>query len=1021
MILKNEYQIKIWVIIHLKTKKIIKKKEEKDIIKYKIATTICDICKEKNDEENSIKNGKIEEIKFDFEIKHEKNEEIKYDLNKEIEEKIKQNEIILNHETEIESEHFIDEESELKDSNADEEQDVIGGENEFFKNIKEVNKFIKIFEKLKLTEYINTPRICSIGNQSNGKTSILTNIIGLDILPKGDGVVTRRPLELRLNHIKSGKPYIFFENDINNKITDFSFIKDKIDKLTNSSCGNNKNIKDDPLIINIYSQTCPNLTIIDLPGITRVPVGSQPKNIEEITKEMTLRYINDPYTIILCAIDVNQDISTSDGLYLAKQIDYLGERTLGVLTKVDLMDEGTNCEEILLNKLVPLQLGYIAVKNRSKLDLLNNLSIKEGLEKEKLFFERNEIYNKMDKKLLGTSSLIEKLVEVYTDIFYKNIGDIIDSINQHIRRLNDELKLIGKPIPQTLFEKNIVIQNLIKNYCDTFFNILNNKIDNNEKNYDLISNDERNKIKNLYDNFLIKYLLENNSNIEMESNLNETISFVGLLAPKFKRIENETIFLFKVIVEHLFKLSDRVVHKVFKRFPKTENKISEIIDIIFKDLIKNAKDMIEKVLKYELTYEFTNDNLFLEKYDKEKIVHTNDYALLQNALNDYFKIIIRNIRNAIPKIIQYKLIIYLQNNLFNILIDSLSKNQSIINEFEESINYTKLRISLSRSKTELEKLFKKIRNSNAVSKALLKYNKNERKSQLLVLQKEKRDKLFKKSLEKLKKIRNVKNKAFRVDDIKETLESMCIISSIIKENIIEEKKNNPEKFIPIEEAMEIEDKKNSLFCLGLLAKNLEDQGIMTVIEKEEVKTEEEKELSVATLDFIANGMINKTKFDLHFDFGEERNEQLLLNDYEQNKFKELIKEKISKRFGISKDTLILTDPQRGSFQISFFQNDDFNKLSLNDLKKMGKELYGLKEIQENLIINACKLTKNMLDAKGNRSTGWGIGEKRGGYDYRPPMGWIGYGLNVRGKYDNGNDDWLAYMEIKMNGQLHIIQ
>jgi hypothetical protein len=177
---------------------------------------------------------------------------------------------------------------------------------------------------------------------------------------------------------------------------------------------------------------------------------------------------------------------------------------------------------------------------------------------------------------------------------------------------------------------------------------------------------------------------------------------------------------------------------------------------------------------------------------------------------------------------------------------------------------------------------------------------------------------------------------------------------------LKKKKNNPEKFIPIEEAIEIKDKENSLFCLGLLAQNLEDQGIMTVIEKEEVKTEEEKELSIATLDYIANGMINKTKFDLHFDFGEERNEQLLLNEYEQNKFKELLKEKISKKFGISKDNLILTDPQRGSFQISFFQNDDFNKLSLDDLKEMGKELYGLKEIQENLIINACKLTKKFV-------------------------------------------------------------
>ena len=68
--------------------------------------------------------------------------------------------------------------------------------------IKEAYKFIKLLEQLELTEYINTPRICSIGNQSNGKTSILTNIIGLDILPKGEGIITRRPLELRLNHYK---------------------------------------------------------------------------------------------------------------------------------------------------------------------------------------------------------------------------------------------------------------------------------------------------------------------------------------------------------------------------------------------------------------------------------------------------------------------------------------------------------------------------------------------------------------------------------------------------------------------------------------------------------------------------------------------------------------------------------------------------------------------------------------------------------------------------------------------------
>ena len=223
--------------------------------------------------------------------------------------------------------------------------------------------------------------------------------------------------------------------------------------MTKSVCGENKNITANPLTINIFSQTCPNLTIIDLPGIVKVPVGDQPKNIEEITKEITLNYIKDPYTIILCALDANQDITTSDGLYLAKQVDYLGERTLGVLTKVDLMDEGTNCKEILENKFVPLKLGYIATKNRSKLDLINNISIKEGLLKEKIFFEENDVYNQMDKRLFGTQSLIEKLVEVYTNMFYKNIGDIIGSINQHIKRINNELIILGKPLPENISEK----------------------------------------------------------------------------------------------------------------------------------------------------------------------------------------------------------------------------------------------------------------------------------------------------------------------------------------------------------------------------------------------------------------------------------------------------------------------------------------------------------------------------------------------------------------------------------------
>ena len=84
----------------------------------------------------------------------------------------------------------------------------------------------------------------------------------------------------------------------------------------------------------------------------------------------------------------------------------------------------------------------------------------------------------------------------------------------------------------------------------------------------------------------------------------------------------------------------------------------------------------------------------------------------------------------------------------------------------------------------------------------------------------------------------------------------------------------------------------------------------------------------------------------------------------------------------------------------------------NDLLKKFKydpELGKLKDLHTDLILNGCRLTNYMFDSRGNnKEGGWGINETRGGEPYNPPEGWIRYGLNVVGKYDNGNDDWLAF-------------
>lgn len=118
----------------------------------------------------------------------------------------------------------------------------------------------------------------------------------------------------------------------------------------------------------VYSNDVIDLTIIDLPGITRIPLqdSEQGGDIEKITKEMAYSYIRDERTIILCVIPGNQDISNSDGLQLAREVDREGNRTIGVITKIDIMDQGTDARRMIMGIDIPLKLGYVGVKGRSQ-------------------------------------------------------------------------------------------------------------------------------------------------------------------------------------------------------------------------------------------------------------------------------------------------------------------------------------------------------------------------------------------------------------------------------------------------------------------------------------------------------------------------------------------------------------------------------------------------------------------------------------------------------------------------------
>ena len=276
---------------------------------------------------------------------------------------------------------------------------------------------------------------------------------------------------------------------------------------------------------------------------------------------------------------------------------------------------------------------------------------------------------------------------------------------------------------------------------------------------------------------------------------------------------------------------------------------------------------------------------------------------------------------------------------------------------------------------------------------------------------ENKEEKYVKTAEKKDIIKRIIYSEERTKNIKYMLEDMCALGNKIKNEIIKEKQNNPNNFVSIEEAIHI----NELFCLGLLAKNLENCGIITAIEKNPKQNEETIFQENIVLQFILNGLAEKKKYDFHFDFGEERNNELLNNKEEQEKFNTKLKKKLSLGYNIPEEEIIITNPQKGSYQVDvIFMTEEFNtNIDVDELKKKFKddnefkEISYLNQIHKSLIMEGCKLSANMLDPRGNKKNGWSTGQKRGGFDYYPPLkGWKGFGIRVIDKYDNGNNDWI---------------
>ena len=289
------------------------------------------------------------------------------------------------------------------------------------------------------------PSIVVIGSQSSGKSSVLEAVVGHEFLPKGSNMITRRPIELTLiNTPDAQAEYGEFPALGLGKITDFSSIQRTLTEL-NLAVPATDCVSDDPIQLSIYSPNVPDLSLIDLPGYIQVSGLDQPPELKQKISDLCDKYIQPPNVILaISAADV--DLANSTALRASRRVDPRGERTIGVVTKMDLVDAARGAS-ILSDRKYPLRLGYVGVVSRvpatSGLFSRGSGNITTAITKnENAYFSAHPLEFGPESDLaVGTTTLRKKLMHVLEQTMAASLQGTNDAIHQELEEATYEFKV----------------------------------------------------------------------------------------------------------------------------------------------------------------------------------------------------------------------------------------------------------------------------------------------------------------------------------------------------------------------------------------------------------------------------------------------------------------------------------------------------------------------------------------------------------------------------------------------------
>jgi dynamin 1-like protein len=486
-----------------------------------------------------------------------------------------------------------------------------------------INKLQDVFNTVG-ADAIQLPQIAIVGSQSAGKSSVIESLVGRSILPRGIGIVTRRPLILQLIytpkddrvHRSAEKGTIDLEEwaeflHTKDKVfTDWNEVRREIEAETDRMAGSNKGICPEPISLKFYSVSVLSLTMVDLPGLTKVAVGDQPDDIELQIRTLIEQFINNPNSIILAVSPANVDMATSESLKMARDIDPDGRRTLAVITKLDLMDAGTDAIDILCGRVIPVKLGIIGVINRSQQDIIDKKDIKDAIKDETSFLQRKY-------PTLATRNGTPYLAKTLNRLLMHHIRDCLPQLKTRVNVMASQFQTLLNSYGQDVTDKNTTLLQIITKFASSYVATLDGTSRNIETSelcggaricyifHETFGRtlDTIHPLAGLTSTDILTAI--RNSNGPRPALFVPEVSFELLVKRQIRRLEEPSLRCVELVHEEMQRIIQHCGNEVQQemlRFPKLHEKIIDVVTNLLRSRLPPTNSMVENIVSIELAY-----------------------------------------------------------------------------------------------------------------------------------------------------------------------------------------------------------------------------------------------------------------------------------------------------------------------------------------------------------------------------------------------------------------------------------